>query len=224
MIRWAARVLAANEHMIRAMVHERAGSIMRWTGLDETLANKIIDGLDGMLVRNGGRPRSPAARQGRVEGLRRLAFDLQEKPSLRDKVEAFKLEMIDNPALRNGSTGYGRPRAPRCCAPRAIPTPRWPGASAKHCGSSATTLQQDARLAEAVNRFARRAAVGTAADYGDGIVRLGFGHDPRLGRADDHRPARECGRARSAIYPDQRHARRRARWPVDSRRGRAALR
>ncbi|MFZ8420394.1 DUF445 family protein, partial [Staphylococcus aureus] len=49
-VRWAGRTLEANEHLVRQMVHERAGSIMRWTGLDETLANKIIDGLDQMLA------------------------------------------------------------------------------------------------------------------------------------------------------------------------------
>ena len=50
MIRWAARILEANEHMIHAMVHERSGTLMRWTGLDETLANKIIAGLDGLML------------------------------------------------------------------------------------------------------------------------------------------------------------------------------
>ena len=37
------------------------------------------------------------------------------------------------------------------------------------------TLQRDARLRATINRFARRAAVGTAADYGGGIVRGGAG-------------------------------------------------
>ena len=35
-----------------------------------------------------------------------------------------------------------------------------------------TTLQEDPDLARTINRFARRAAVGAAADYGDAIVRL----------------------------------------------------
>ena len=34
------------------------------------------------------------------------------------------------------------------------------------------TLQADRRLADTINRFARRSAVGAASDYGDGIVRL----------------------------------------------------
>ncbi|WP_426262111.1 DUF445 family protein, partial [Sphingomonas sp. DC1200-1] len=46
-VRWGARLLASNEQLIRQMVHDRAGSVMRWTGLDETLATKIIDGLNG---------------------------------------------------------------------------------------------------------------------------------------------------------------------------------
>ena len=35
-----------------------------------------------------------------------------------------------------------------------------------------TTLQSEPRLARTINLFARRAAVGIAAAYGDGIVRL----------------------------------------------------
>ena len=34
------------------------------------------------------------------------------------------------------------------------------------------TLQRDAQLAAAINMFARRAAVGAVASYGDSIVRL----------------------------------------------------
>jgi len=34
------------------------------------------------------------------------------------------------------------------------------------------TLQDNPRLAATINRFVRRATVGIAADYGDGIVRL----------------------------------------------------
>ncbi|RYD84025.1 MAG: DUF445 family protein, partial [Sphingomonadales bacterium] len=43
------------------------------------------------------------------------------------------------------------------------------GAALRQLGD---TLQSDARLAYTINRFVRRAAVGAASDYGDGIVRL----------------------------------------------------
>src|SRR3546814_2084829 len=39
-IRWANALLERNEVLIRSMVHERSGSILRWTGLDETIANR----------------------------------------------------------------------------------------------------------------------------------------------------------------------------------------
>ena len=31
-VRWARKVLEANDSMVRAMVHERSGTLMRWTG------------------------------------------------------------------------------------------------------------------------------------------------------------------------------------------------
>jgi uncharacterized membrane-anchored protein YjiN (DUF445 family) len=48
-IRWLAQVLEENQALIYQMVHERANTVVRWTGLDETLANAIINGLDKML-------------------------------------------------------------------------------------------------------------------------------------------------------------------------------
>src|SRR5690606_37324399 len=41
LIRSADRALAANEHLLRDMVHERAGKVLRWTGLDANLADAI---------------------------------------------------------------------------------------------------------------------------------------------------------------------------------------
>ena len=49
-IHWADRTLDANDHLIRQMVHERSGKILRWTGLDENVANAIIDGLRRLLA------------------------------------------------------------------------------------------------------------------------------------------------------------------------------
>src|SRR5690349_17084054 len=40
---WIGRLTDANEPLIRQMVRERSPSLMRWTGLDEPLANKIVD-------------------------------------------------------------------------------------------------------------------------------------------------------------------------------------
>ena len=44
-VTWAGRTLDANEDLIRDMVHQRAGWIVRMAGLDEKLADAIVDGL-----------------------------------------------------------------------------------------------------------------------------------------------------------------------------------
>lgn len=170
-IRWAAKVLAANEHMIRAMVHERAGSVMRWTGLDETLANKIIDGLDNLMHDMAEDPDHPL-RAKAEEGLVALAHDLQHDDKMRDRVEALKAEIIDNPAMQRWLDGLwesaraGMLRIAR--DPDAVLTGQL-GEALRQLGD---TLQHDEMLRATINRFVRRTAVGMAADYGDGIVRL----------------------------------------------------
>ncbi|NDU79412.1 DUF445 family protein, partial [Actinomadura sp. DSM 109109] len=99
-VRWAGRVLQANEPIVRAMVHDRAGSILRWTGLDETLANKIIDGLDKMLA-DMAEDRNHPLRGKAEEGLIKLADDLQHDAAMIARVEQLKLELLENPAMQD---------------------------------------------------------------------------------------------------------------------------
>ncbi|MEZ0496003.1 DUF445 domain-containing protein [Sphingomonas sp. IW22] len=170
-IRWAARVLEANEHLIRAMVQERSGTILRWTGLDETLANKIIDGLDRMVMEMAADPHHPL-RAKAEEGLAKLAHDLQHDPDTQARVMAFKAEMLDNPALGDWWQGvWERMRGGMLRLAR-DPDMMMRGRFGEAMAALGNTLQGDPMLARTVNRFARRAAVGAAADYGDAIVRL----------------------------------------------------
>ena len=171
MIRWAARALAVNEHLIREMVHERAGSLMRWTGLDETLANKIIDGLDKLLRDMAEDPGHPL-RIKAEDGLANLAGNLQFDAELRAKVEAFKIEMLDNPALQRWIDGMWEASRAALLRIARDPEAAMAGKLGEAIRQLGATLQEDRRLASTINRFARRAAVGTAADYGDDIVRL----------------------------------------------------
>jgi uncharacterized membrane-anchored protein YjiN (DUF445 family) len=171
MIRWAAKVLAANEQMIRDMVHARAGGIMRWTGLDETLANKIIEGLDKLLNDMAEDPAHPL-RAKAEEGLERLADDLQHKPELRERVEAFKLEMLENQAFQRWIGGLWETSRAALLRLARDPSRALGGRMGETLRQFGVTLQQDKRLADTINRFARRSAVGAANDYGDGIVRL----------------------------------------------------
>lgn len=170
-IRWAGQALAANEPVVRAMVHERAGAILRWTGLDETVADKLIDGLDKLLHDMADDPDHPI-RLKIEEGLDRLAWDLQYDPATRARVEAMKADLIANPAMQRWLDGLweqareGLLRLAR--DPEAVTAGKL-GETLRQLGQ---TLQSDPRLAATINLFVRRAVVGVAADYGDGIVRL----------------------------------------------------
>jgi len=170
-IKWAAKVLSANEPVIRAMVHDRAGSLMRWTGLDETLANKIIAGLDGMIQDMASQPDHPL-RAKAEEGLAQLAHDLQFDPVMRERVEGFKAEMLDNPALADWWQGIWEQMRGAMLKIARDPDAMMAGRFGEALHQLGVTLQEDPELANTINRFARRAAVGTAADYGDAIVRL----------------------------------------------------
>src|SRR5690606_27941158 len=76
MIRWAGLTLEDNEQMVREMIHKRANAVLRWTGLDERLANSVIDGLYRLLAEVLVDPDHPL-RNKIEEGLEKLAHDLQ---------------------------------------------------------------------------------------------------------------------------------------------------
>jgi uncharacterized membrane-anchored protein YjiN (DUF445 family) len=171
MIRWAGRTLEGNEHLIREMVHERAGSILRWTGLDETLANKIIDGLlkllDDMSI-DAGHP----VRMKAEDALVRLAEDLQFDPVMQRRVAEWRDEVLDNEAMRRWLDGlWERGRAALLRAAR-DPRSAMGGKFGETLRQLGETLQQDPRLRVTINRFTRRAAVGFSARYGESIVKL----------------------------------------------------
>jgi uncharacterized membrane-anchored protein YjiN (DUF445 family) len=171
MVTWAGRTLDANEDIIRAMVHQRAGWIMRLAGLDEKLAEAIIDGLRRLSIDMAVDPDHPL-RSKAEEGMGRLAWGMQNDPELQGKVEAWKNEIIANPAVTDWVGGLwensraGLLRAAR--DPQAAMAGRF-GDALRQMGE---TLQQDERLKHALNQFARRAVVGGVATYGSSIVKL----------------------------------------------------
>ncbi|MGC6400362.1 DUF445 domain-containing protein [Sphingomonas sp. FW199] len=171
MIRWAARVLEANEPIIRQMVHDRAGSILRWTGLDERLSNKIIDGLSGLVNDMAEDPAHPL-RHKAEEGLARLAIDLKYDPDTQAKVQAFKADLLANPALADWWQSVWEMLRARMIETAANPDAMMAGQLGDALRQLGQTLQTNPELARTVNRFVRRAAVGAASDYGDAIVRL----------------------------------------------------
>ena len=170
-IRWASGALAENDHLIRQIVHDKAGSILRWTGLDETVANKLIDGLSGLLDDMTSDPEHPL-RLRAENGLDRLAWDLRFDPAFQDRVERIKRELVANPAMQAWLEGLWEQARAGLLAIARDPERAMAGRLGDVLRQIGETLRADKRLACAINRFVRRAAVGAAADYGDGIVRL----------------------------------------------------
>lgn len=171
LIRWADRALATNEVLIRDMVHEKSGAILRWTGLDEKLAEAIIAGLARMLGEMAADPSHPL-RIKAEEGLHQLAKDLQNDGTMRDRVSRFRDAIIGNPAIAAWIEGMWE--ALRANILRAARDPQAVGAGqiGQAFRQLGETLENDPALRLVINRFARRSTVGVVAAYGDGIVKL----------------------------------------------------
>lgn len=170
-IRWAGLVLEDNEDMVRAMIHERANALLRFTGLDERLANSVLDGLYKLLAEVLVDPHHPL-RDKLEEGLAKLATDLQHDEEFRARVEVLKNDLIANPAVAEWWQGvWERIRQ------NLIRKARDPGSAlgaqfADSLEELGKALREDYRLQWQINRFARRTAVGVATRHGDQIVRL----------------------------------------------------
>jgi len=170
-ILWVGRTLDANESLFRQMIHDRAGSILRWTGLDETLSTKILDGIFRLLG-DMAEDRNHPLRVKAEEGLASLAQRLQSDPELQAKVASYRDAALANPAVADWLDGlWQNARAAMLRAardPQAVAAGKF-GEAMRQMG---TRLQEDVRVRVAVNRFARRATAAFVASYGDGIVTL----------------------------------------------------
>jgi uncharacterized membrane-anchored protein YjiN (DUF445 family) len=170
-VTWVGRTLDANEDLIRDMVHKRAGWVMRLAGLDEKLAEAIIDGLRRLTIDMAVDPHHPL-RAKAEEGLAKLASDLQQDPDMRARVEELKAEIIANPAVAQWIEGlWEKARASLLNAAR-NPDAALAGRFGEAIRQLGTTLQENPELKGTVNQFARRAVVGAVASYGSGIVTL----------------------------------------------------
>jgi uncharacterized membrane-anchored protein YjiN (DUF445 family) len=174
LIRRSAEALEANEDLVRRMIHDKANTVMRWTGLDERLANGILDGLYKLLAETVVIEDHPL-RLKIEEGLSALADALVNDPVMQARVEAMKRDVLANPAFAawlDGLWERGRMqilRAVRSSGRAGTDGDDRIGASLAELGRA---LQHDVRLQTLVNRFARRTLVGVATRYGGEIVRL----------------------------------------------------
>jgi uncharacterized membrane-anchored protein YjiN (DUF445 family) len=170
-IRWAGLTLEDNEETIRDIIHRRVAGVLRWAGLDKTISASVLDGLYKLLAEVLVDPDHPL-RHKVEEGLDKLAKDLQADPETRERVEAMKRDLIDNPAVAEWWMGVWE-RIRRSLIRRAREPDSGLGAEMrKGLADLGQALQKDARLQTQINRFARRTAVGVATRYGDEIVKL----------------------------------------------------
>ena len=171
LISWAGVMLEENEPVIRAMIHERANTLLRWTGLDERLANAVLDGLYRLLAECVVDPQHPL-RLKAEEKLTELAHALLNDPEMQARVARMKAEVLANPAMgRWLDAMWERLRASLLRAAR-DPGTALSGKFGDSLAELGAALANDPRLQLMVNRFARRTLVGVATRYGDQIVRL----------------------------------------------------
>jgi uncharacterized membrane-anchored protein YjiN (DUF445 family) len=170
-IRWAALTIEANEDLLRDIIHSRANALLRWTGLDDRVANAILDGIYKLLAETLVVPDHPI--RGKIEeGLETLAHSLLHDPEMHDKVARLKEELLANPAIAAWLDGmWERGRAGLLRAVR-NPEKVMAGSFGVSIEQLGRVLLEDARLQLLINRFARRTLVGGVSRYGDEIVRI----------------------------------------------------
>ena len=171
LLRKVGEAVESNEPMIREMIHQRANTIMRWTGLDERLANGVLDGTYRLLAEVIVQPDHPL-RAKIDEALASLAHDLRHDPETRAKAERIKSELLENPAMAAWMDAmWERGREALLRAVR-NPDRALAGSLGESIAQLGQALGEDPRLQVLVNRFARRTLVGVASRYGSEIVRL----------------------------------------------------
>lgn len=170
-IGWAASTLESQADMIREVVRQKSGKLMRLTGLDETLANAILDGLTKLFAEMA-QDREHPVRLRALEGLARLSHRLQHDVEMQAKVAHIRDEIIANPAMQTWIDSLwqqGRAALLKAARdPEAVMAGRL-GDALRQIGAS---MDGDQRLKTAINRFSRRVVVGLTASYGNGIVKL----------------------------------------------------
>ena len=170
-IRWAGNALEANEDLVRAMISERANSLLRFAGLDTRLANAVLDGLYKLMAEMIVQPDHPLKLK--IEGmLEDLAHKLVHELETQAKVEQAKRDLLANPAVSAWwQSVWERLRRTLIDAARNPGTTLGTRISGM-LGELGQALRGDPALQLQLNRFARRTLVGVVSRYGDEIVRI----------------------------------------------------
>lgn len=171
LLRKIGEVIEQNETLIRDTIHQRANTIMRWTGLDERLANGVLDGTYRLLAEVIVQHDHPL--RGKIDdALAKLAQDLLHDPKMQLRVEVMKAGLLANPALASWLDGMWERARTAMLRGLRNPDMALAGALSGSLTQLGTALNEDPRLQVMVNRLARRTLVGVASRYGTQIVQL----------------------------------------------------
>lgn len=171
MVKWGSKTLEMNDQLIHQMVHDNSGTIVRFTGLDETISNRIVAGLQKLLADMAEQTDHPL-RIRVEESLERLAFDLQHDPGRQAQVARFRDELLANPAVKRWLDGLWEQGRGALLRAANNPDTVLAGRIGELVRQLGTTLGEDPGIRRTVNRYARRAVVGVADSYGETALRL----------------------------------------------------
>ena len=171
MVKWGSKTLELNEHLIHQMVHDNSGAIVRFTGLDESISNRIVAGLSKLLSEMAVDETHPL-RLRVEEGLAKMALDLQHDPEVKAKVAKVRDELLENKAVKRWLDGlWEQGRAALLKAAR-DPETMLAGRIGELVTQFGTMLGEDEGLKRTLNRYARRAVVGMVDSYGETALKL----------------------------------------------------
>ena len=168
---WGLATLDSQSVAIRDMVSERTTWLLRVINVDDRVSSSIIDGVRRLLSDMRHDPYHPLrARVG--ESLRTWAFDLRHFPEAQEKVEAFKDDIIANPAMAGWLAGLWDSARTAMIKSLNNPATVATGKLRPAMRALGERLAADPSLRAAINLHLRRAGVGLVNDYGDAIVSL----------------------------------------------------
>src|SRR3546814_11052134 len=84
MVKWGSKTLDLNAHLIHQMVHDNSNAIVRFTGLDDSIANRIVKGLGKLLTDLAAEPDNHIRLRVEAE-LGQLALDRTQDPVVQDE-------------------------------------------------------------------------------------------------------------------------------------------
>jgi uncharacterized membrane-anchored protein YjiN (DUF445 family) len=170
-IRWISTSLDANESLVREMVKKRTNWVLKLAGIDAKLSDSILDGLRKLGADMASDPAHPV-RVKIEQALADLANDLQTKPETQAKVEAMKMQLLDNQSVGIWLDTLWQKAREAIIRGARNPDAAMAGKLGELLKSTGLSLENDPKTKRAINQFARRAVAGMAASYGGSIVKL----------------------------------------------------